>query len=372
MTNKGIKIGSLFGIELRIDYSWIVIFLLVTLSFIYSLIPAVFPNLTPVETFVLGILSTVLFFVSVVIHEFAHSLYANRHGMKVRRITLFIFGGASEIKEEPQKPGHEFIMAALGPLTSIILSILFLGVWLLGTTTGVVALEVVGLLLSSINLILALFNLIPGFPLDGGRMLRGIVWKITGDFMKATRIAAGAGIAFAYILIAFGLFQLLVVGALGGLWLIFIGLFLRMAAGASVDYAQTRQLLNGVKIRDLMYSDPIIVPAHMKVKDFLQEYVLRYKKPSYLVASQSGYIEGILKVSDANEETMNEPVMRLARKHGSSVKPDDDANKIMELMATQNTDSIPVKQNGKIVGVLYASDVISYMAGKNKLRQTTK
>jgi signal-transduction protein with cAMP-binding, CBS, and nucleotidyltransferase domain len=145
-----------------------------------------------------------------------------------------------------------------------------------------------------------------------------------------------------------------------------------MAAGASVDYAQTRQLLNGVKIRDLMYSDPIIVPAHMKVKDFLQEYVLRYKKPSYLVASQSGYIEGILKVSDANEETMNEPVMRLARKHGSSVKPDDDANKIMELMATQNTDSIPVKQNGKIVGVLYASDVISYMAGKNKLRQTTK
>ncbi|MFW5719936.1 MAG: site-2 protease family protein [Candidatus Dojkabacteria bacterium] len=229
----GIKLGKVFGIEIWLHYTWFFIFLLVVTSYSFDILPRVLQQFSAISYLLIGLVITLLFFGSILFHELAHSLYARKKGLYVRRITLFIFGGAAEIESEPKKPVTEFVMAGVGPLASIALAVVFFSIALIGLVTGSVTLQVIGSTLAVTNFILAIFNLIPGFPMDGGRMVRAALWKLTGNFQQATRIASFLGKVTAALIIVFGIIRVVMGVGIGGFWLILIGIFLFGAASAA-------------------------------------------------------------------------------------------------------------------------------------------
>src|SRR5512134_3098809 len=246
------QIGRLLGIPLRIHLSWLLIFGLVTWSLAAGYFPAVVPDMPAWSYWAKAIVAAAMLFGSVILHELGHSLMARRHGVAIAGITLFVFGGVSEMKEEPRTPGQELQIAIVGPAISVLLAVAFalLG-GLLGaggelTFTG----AVVGYL-AWINLLLAAFNMLPAFPLDGGRVLRAILWRWQGDMARATRMAAGTGRVLAFAMMGFGLFQVFS-GRFGGLWLLLVGWFIMQAGSAGAVQASLRQALAGLKVRDVM------------------------------------------------------------------------------------------------------------------------
>jgi Zn-dependent protease len=260
---SGFRIARLFGINIHVDWSWIFIFLLVTWNLAGVVFPAIYPQMDFGNTLVLSVAASLLFFASVLIHELAHSLMAKARGLPVRRITLFIFGGVSNIEREPPSPATEFLVTIVGPLSSLILGVLFiyLGGRNLETQCRYHPLQAFGQLeplstlflwLGSINILLALFNLIPGFPLDGGRILRSFLWAATGNLRQSTRLATWVGQAVAWMFILAGLamvfgFQVPIFGTgmVGGIWLAFIGWFLNMAASQSYQQVVVADMLEG-------------------------------------------------------------------------------------------------------------------------------
>jgi Zn-dependent protease len=229
-----IRLGSIFGIDIRIDPSWFVIVFLILFSVTFDIFPATFRGLSIATYILMGLAGTVLFFVSLLIHELTHSLMARRHGIQVPAITLFIFGGMSHLGREAKSPAEEFQIAIVGPLASFALSALFGVIWWLGQRAGLpVPVTGTSRYLAGVNFALAVFNLLPGFPLDGGRVLRAAVWKATGDVTRATRAAATGGKWFGYGLMALGALQFIAGNGMGGIWLVLIGWFLRNAAQAS-------------------------------------------------------------------------------------------------------------------------------------------
>ncbi len=202
---KGFRLGSIFGFEIHVDLSWFLIFFLILWSLTASLFPVNYPELSETTYLLMGVVGTLLFFASLVAHELAHCLVAKAKGIPVEGITLFVFGGIARTRMDAETPGDEFQIAGVGPLVSLILAGLFALIWSLGRNAGwTVAFTGVARYLSSINLLLAIFNLLPGFPLDGGRLFRSVIWKATGDLEKATRIASWGGQFFAYLIIALG------------------------------------------------------------------------------------------------------------------------------------------------------------------------
>lgn len=239
MNLNGFSLGKLFGIEIRIAYSWFVLFGLIIVSFI-SGIPNLIPEISMLGAVVFGTLLTLLFFASVLAHELSHSVYAKKTGLDIDRLTLFIFGGAAELKEEPRTPKQEFIMAGLGPLSSILIGVFFIGVWFVGNQLNNEIIATGASILASLNIILAFFNLLPGYPLDGGRMFRAVVWHFTDNLQKATKAASTGGKYIAYLLMIYGGIEFLFTGAIGGIWLVFIGYFLKQAAEASYRHMMSR------------------------------------------------------------------------------------------------------------------------------------
>jgi Zn-dependent protease len=261
---QGFRLGSIFGFEIRVDLSWFLIFFLILWTFIGSVFPANYPGLSQGTYIIMGIVATLLFFASLLAHEPSHSFVARAKGIPVEGITLFAFGGVSRTRMDAETPGDEFQIAGVGPLTSILLSVLFGLLYWLGRSAGwSVAVNGVTGYLASINLILAIFNLLPGFPLDGGRLFRSLVWKITGNLKKATRIASWGGKFFAYLLIAWGLVQLFGGLIFNGLWLIFIGWFLYNAAEYSYRELEAQTSLEGVSVNQVMTPNPETVPPDL-------------------------------------------------------------------------------------------------------------
>lgn len=298
MQRKNINILKVSGIQIKADYSWFIILGLITWSFVFNVVPAQFPDLHPFVSVSIGIIMTVLFFTSLLIHEMAHAFYAQSKGLEIDSITLFIFGGAAEIHEEPKKPRQEFTMAFLGPLTSIILTGFFTGLLLLGLQINFVPFIAVGSALAIINFFLALFNLLPGLPLDGGRMLRAAAWKFTGDKIKATKIAANGGKVISYLLIALGFLQLINGALLGGVWMIFIALFLNAAAQSSYKQMILQQELEGITVADIMQpaelqeDQPIQLRPDDPIKKALE--VMNQNKTSVLFVGKNNHPLGII------------------------------------------------------------------------------
>lgn len=365
---SGLKLGTVFGIQIFLSYSWFILLFLIGWSITGGILPQVFPELTATETLVIGLTATVFLFLSVVSHELAHSVYAKRSGLKIDRITLFIFGGAAELKEEPKTPKQEFIMAAVGPLTSIGLSIIFGIVYILGIANSNLPLVAFGSVLSSLNLTLAIFNLVPGFPLDGGRILRSIIWKITGNLLKATKIASNGGKVVSFAIVGLGMLQILS-GNLSGLWLMLIGYFLYLSARSSFDLAVARVLLRDVQVKELMSRPPVITEGGRPLKNFVEEHMFGPGETAAVVRVSGEEEPGIITKADIEHAPSHARVGDVAQRNNQFIEPGDAALDAMQIMLESGQNIIPVMKNNKIVGLLTLDNLRSYITGRQILSQ---
>ncbi len=288
MNNQSIPIGRVFGIPLRIDYSWFLIFALITWTLATGYFPAEFKSWPVAEYWVVGGITAVVFFVSVLLHELGHSVVAQRYKIEVNSITLLIFGGVSEIKSEPTSALSEFWISISGPIVSLALAGIFAGLALL--FSGVEALLALTKYLAYINLLLGAFNLIPGFPLDGGGVLMSIVWGITHKRHLGVVAAAMVGSFFAYLFIAFGAYQVLGGNFLNGLWTVFIGWFLLNASGGEARREKIKSSLSGRRVSEAMSLGYTIIPADTTLQYLVDEHILGGSRRSFIIQKDDAVI----------------------------------------------------------------------------------
>lgn len=356
MSGRGIELGRIFGIPIRVDYSWAIIAALMTLSFAVEF-GRDYPYLGMPARLSLGLSACVLLFASVLAHELSHAVVALRNSVSIRGITLFIFGGAAEMTEEPKSAGAEFRIAVAGPAMSLALAVAFLGMY--RVVHGVIPLPFTDVveLLARMNLVLVAFNVVPGFPLDGGRVLRAALWGIWGTFSAATRVASGVGAFFGSLVVLMGLVWIFFFGNLfGGLWFVFIGLFLRSAARSSYQQLLVRNALRGVVARDVMERDVPCVPPGMRLSTVVDEVLLPSGVTAVPVVDR-GLLVGMLTQQSLRgrdraslEATTAAELMR-ADVVAEAVAPDALVADVLPRLA-QGEGRLPVVLDGVLVGIL--------------------
>src|SRR5216684_4540597 len=296
MMQASLKLGTLAGIDIRVHYTWFFAFVLIAWSLALGYFPTANAGLGAGTYWVLGVVSALLLFGSVLVHELGHSLVAGARGIRVDSITLFIFGGVSNITREASAARDEFLIAVVGPVTSLALAGLF---WAIGQVLPAgTALAAVASYLAFTNLLLGAFNIVPGFPLDGGRVLRSILWGTTGDMPRATRIASYVGQGVAFVMIAWGLSRLLAGDVFGGLWTAFIGWFLNSGAEGSRQQMTVRDILDGVPVATVMDTSPVVADPALSVQDFVFEHTMRHGRRALPVV-EDGRLVGIVSITDA-------------------------------------------------------------------------
>jgi Zn-dependent protease/CBS domain-containing protein len=364
------RIGRVFGIEIRIDSSWIIIFILFSWSLAGSYFPGSHPEWSRTLHWIMGLLTSLLVFGSVLVHELAHSLVAIKQGEEVRSITLFILGGVAQIADEPNEPLKEFSMAVVGPLSSFALGLIFfVASGLLHTVSP--PLSASSSYLAVVNVILGIFNLLPGFPMDGGRVLRSILWKISGDLRKATRIASLSGQGIAFLLIFVGILRFLR-SDFGGLWLVLIGWFLHNAAIRGYEQVRIKAALEGLKARDLMTKDFETVPPGLPVRELVDDFILRKRERIFLVA-EGEVLKGIVCLEDVKatprEKWDRSTVGQIMtpREKLESVSPDADGGDILASLAAKNVHQVPVMDGDRVAGVICRSDVLRVLQLRSDL-----
>jgi Zn-dependent protease len=366
------RIGRLFNIDIYIDSSWFLIFILFTWVLSTSYYPERFPEWSSLQMWVLGTLTCLLLFASVLFHELAHSLVAIQQGEQVKRITLFILGGVAQISGEPKEPLKEFTMALAGPFASVMLSVAFL-LFSFGLHGVSRPLSAAAFYLCMINLALAAFNLLPGFPMDGGRVLRSLIWKVTGDLQKATRIASRVGQGFAVFFILLGVFQIMQ-GYLQGFWFIFIGWFLNSASTRGYTQVLFEGVLKGKKALDLMEPDFETVPGGMSVEELVDELMLKRRNRVFLVLEGTEQA-GIVCLEDVKalgrDSWANTPVSRVMtpREELIPVSPDTDGDEVYRTLFSRNIHQVPVVEDGRIVGIICRTDLIRTVRLHNELKK---
>lgn len=364
------KIGKIFGIDIHIDSSWLVIFILFTWTLATSQFPRQYPNWQTAQYWLVGVFTSLFIFASVLTHELAHSVVAKAQGEEVRRITLFILGGVAQISGEPEKPWKELTMALVGPVTSMILAFgFFVMFFFLGGVSEL--LKAFLFYLAWINFALAIFNLLPGFPMDGGRVLRALIWQATGNLKKATNIASKVGQGIAFLLISFGILQILR-GDLGGFWLIFVGWFLHSAAVRGYQQVTVESVLKGVLAKELMREDFERISGKTLVKELVDNYILHKKERVFLVEDDRS-LKGIVCLEDVKAvprekwtETTVAEIMTPKEKL-EAVSPDDDGNKILNSLTAKDIHQIPVVVEGKVAGIICRSDILHYIQLRSEL-----
>jgi Zn-dependent protease/predicted transcriptional regulator len=355
---SGIPLGRIFGIPIYLHASWFIIFLLITLS-LRTQFTSQHPGWTPAQHWTLGIVTSVLFFASVVFHELSHSVAAMHYRIPVRSITLFVFGGLARISRDASSAGQEINIALAGPISSLFLAGCF---WLVTHFFhGNDMVSAASGWLWQINALLALFNLLPGFPLDGGRILRGVAWGVTGDFARATQIASSAGRLLAYLMIFIGIWQALNGNWVGGLWTAFIGWFLLSAAQESDAQVAIRSTLTGVRAEDIMSRDIPTVPRDMSLQEYVHE-VLRTGRRCHIVTG-AGNSVGMITMHGARmvprDEWANTSIqavmLPIDRIHAAS--PEEPVLGVLERMQNEDVNQMPVISEGRILGMI-ARDTI--------------
>jgi Zn-dependent protease/CBS domain-containing protein len=380
---SGFRIARLFGINIYIDWSWIFIFLLITWNLAGVVFPTIYPQMDFGNILALSVAASLLFFASVLVHELAHSLMAKARGLPVRRITLFIFGGVSNIEREPPSPATEFLVTIVGPLSSLVLGVLFIYLGgrdiqplALPTLQAFGQLEPISTLflwLGSINILLAIFNMIPGFPLDGGRILRSIIWAITGNLRSSTRIATWVGQAVAWMFILTGIamvfgFQVPIFGTgiVGGLWLAFIGWFLNMAASQSYQQVVVADMLEGVPVARLMRQDPPMVDPQTRISRLIDRHIMGTDERAFPVLEHDRLV-GLICLEDVRkvprqewDERQVQDVMTPADQL-VTLSPRMDANEAFQMLTRKDVRQIPVIENGQLVGMLRRRDIMRFL-----------
>lgn len=365
------RITRIMGIDINIDPSWLIIFALVSWTLASYYFPRQFPDWSAGLSWLVGIATSLLFFASVLAHELAHSIVAKWQGEEVRSITLFLLGGVAQITEEPDKPSKEFFMAVVGPLSSIAIGIVFFIIWLLvrGVSQPLGALTQY---LAIINVVLAVFNLIPGFPMDGGRVLRALLWKTTGNLRKATRIASTTGQVIAFLFIIGGIVQIFSGLIFSGIWIIFIGWFLHNAATVGYRQVVMKEMLKEVRAKDLMSTDFETIPSNLTIQQLIDEYILKRRDRAFLV-SDRGELKGIICLENVKAVPLEKRATTLVaemmtpKEKLEVVSPEDDGQKVLTRLTVKDVGQLPVMENDEVKGILCRSDVLHHLQVRQEL-----
>jgi Zn-dependent protease/CBS domain-containing protein len=370
MKDKHIQVGKVLGIPIYLDYSWLLILALLTWMLAQSYFPLEFKNWTKLSYWLVSSITSIFFFVSIVLHELGHAIIARKYKIKVKGITLFVFGGVAEISKEPPKSSAEFWIAIAGPITSFILA----GIFYLSAILFIKNQYFLASFryLALINFILAIFNLIPGFPLDGGRVFRAIVWAVTKNYKKATTIAANAGRFFGYLFIMVGVFQMFQNNVFNGLWIAFIGWFLESAAISQVQRQALFDLLFGHQVHEALSNDFGIVYPDSNVQDIIDNHFIGANRRNLLVKEDDimvgfltpGQIKSI-SINDRKNKTVRDVMMPLE----DMIKINSNEPLLDALKARDEFDAseIPIIENGNCVGILNQASILQFIFELRKL-----
>jgi len=375
MFGKRMKLFKLLGFEVRIDLSWLVIAVLVTWSLAKMLFPSWYPHLAPATYWIMGVVGALGLFISIVAHEFCHSLVARKFGMPMKGITLFIFGGVAEMGDEPPTARAEFWMAIVGPLSSLAIGGVFYLIYRGGMAAGwPTPVNAVNGYLAYINGILAAFNLLPAFPLDGGRVLRSILWGAKDNLRWATRVSSTIGTAFGLGLIFVGVLQFIGGNVIGGVWMFLIGMFLRSAAQMSYQQLLVRKALEGEPVRRFMNADPVTVPDSITVAKLVEDYIYKYHHKMFPVMAGEKLVGCITtrQVKDIPREAWDRETIREAASPCSeenTISPGTDAIKALSMMNQSGVSRLLVVEKGRLVGLVTLKDLLDFFSLKVELEE---
>ncbi|UCG51526.1 MAG: site-2 protease family protein [Candidatus Latescibacterota bacterium] len=375
MFGRRFELFTLFGFKVRIDTSWIFLAILVTWTIGTGLFPAWYPDLSPVTHWIMGAAGAIGLFASIVLHELAHSIIARQHGVMMRGITLFIFGGVAEMTDEPPSPKAEFQVAIAGPVASLLVALTCLTLGAAGTIVrwpdaigGVVK------YLAVINGILVVFNLVPAFPLDGGRVLRSILWNWKNNLSWATYVTSRIGVGFSFLLIGLGVLNAVTGNLVGGIWYFLIGMFLRGAANMSYQQLLVRRSLEGETVRRFMHVNPITVTPDIPISTLVEEYVYKYHFKMFPVVDGERLIGCVRtrEIKDLSRETWMQKTVRdltIECSDENSIHPDTDAIAALSKMNQSGTSRLMVVENGRLVGVITLKDLLRFLSLRVELEQ---
>jgi Zn-dependent protease/CBS domain-containing protein len=373
MFGRRIKLFSLLGFEVSIDLSWVLLAILVAWSLSMGYFPFQYRNLSTQAYWIMGITGAIGLFISIVVHEFSHSLAARRFGMPMKGITLFIFGGVAEMTDEPPSAKAEFWIAVVGPLSSIALSAIFYVLYQAAMAAGwSIAFNGVIGYLALINIILGIFNLIPAFPLDGGRILRSILWRVKDDLRWATRVSANIGSGFGNFLIILGVIRFLFGNIIGGMWFFLIGMFLRGVANASYQQMIARKALEGEPLEKFMKRDPITLPPSMSLDRMVDDYLYEYDYKLYPVVESDRLIGCVTSrqvksvPKDKWNSTQIKDVMQACTDE-NTIDPKTDAINALSKMNTTDLSRLMVVQEGRLTGIVALKDMLRFLSRKVEL-----
>lgn len=369
------KIGRVFGVDIGVHWSWIFIFVVVTYSFATGVFEEFYPDWSTAQKWIGGAIVSLVFFLSVLVHELSHAVVSNRTGLPVRSITLFIFGGVANLDRDPDNAWQEFKIAIVGPLSSLLLGALF-GALFAATYRFNEGGAGVLWSLALVNVSLAIFNMLPGFPLDGGRVFRALVWLRNKNRLRATRIATIGGEVVAYAVMAAGAIELLF-GSLGGGWLLFIGFFLKSAASSSYEQVVMQSTLDGIYVRDVMRKDFDVVAPDATLEELVHDHVLRRNTRCFAV-NAGGDFAGLITLTDMRkvprdqwQTTSAYRAMTPATKL-HTVAPNDSLVTVLQLMREHDVNQLPVVQGRMLVGMLTRADVMRFVQLRKDLGDATQ
>ena len=371
-----LRLGKIAGIDIYAHLSWFIILVLLTWSLASGWFAQLFPGWATTTYWIVAFISALLLFGCVLVHELAHALVAQASGLTVRNITLFIFGGVAHVEEDMKRPGVEFRVAIAGPIASFLLAgVAFLLVLPLrgSGASAEAALDY----LAVANFLLGAFNLLPGFPLDGGRVLRSIIWKVTGNFKKSTHIASSVGQAFAYVFILLGIIGFFTGNFFNGLWVVFIGWFLLSAAQTASTQVELQSALQGVSVGQVMDPRPFAVPANISVQKLVDQYFLPLGLHSAPV-TQGEYLAGLITLSDiarvARERWSYTPVGHVMRglQQVYVATSEQPLQEVFQMMDAQSINQVPVVEDGRLVGLLSREAIIRYLQVRQSLQENER
>ncbi|MCE5328037.1 MAG: site-2 protease family protein [Planctomycetaceae bacterium] len=374
MLNRSIKLFTIFGFSVRIDLSWLVILVLVVWSLGAGVFPSQFPGLTWGSYLAMALAASVGLFASIVIHELCHSLAARGFGLPMTGITLFMLGGVAEMSDEPPSPIAEGLIAAAGPAVSLVLGIVFMILAAVSAAAGWPG-EVTGVLqwIGLINIILLIFNMIPGFPLDGGRVLRAVLWAAKKDLRWATHVASRVGMGFGVLLVGLGILELLLGGnAIGGVWWIIIGLFVRSAAKQGYQQILVREMLHGEPLKRFMNTDPVTVPTSLNLKDLVEDKVFQYHFKMFPVV-EDGHLSGCVTTQKVREVPREQWPMKTVGEimqpcsDENTIPPEEDAMHALTRMTQAQASRLMVVDHGALVGIITLRDLLKFLSTKMAL-----
>ncbi len=369
--HSSLKIGRIFGIDVGIHWSWAFIFLIVTWSFAEGVFARYYPQWTTGQLWIGGAFVALIFFVSILLHELSHAVVSNRSGLPVKEITLFVFGGVSNLTREPDSGGIEFKIAIVGPLTSLALAALFAAAWyaIRPVNAGIAG---ICANLALINAALAVFNMLPGFPLDGGRVFRSIVWSRNHDRLRATHAAARLGEWIAYGMVGLGVIETLLGGYVGGIWLVIIGFFLRGASASSYEQVLVESTLSRVTVSDIMRRDVDVVPPDLSVDQLVHDHILRTSARCFVVMA-AGDLAGLVTLNDVRHIPRDQWPLTSAYRAMTpanklhTVSPDESVTKVLQLMAMNDVNQLPVVRGRELLGMVTRADIMRFIRVRQDL-----